>query len=366
MIDLFLAPGRYIQEKGVATRAGKLVSSLGKKPLVLADRTVHSEVGEVLSDSLGKENLVPTFEQFQGECCSKEIERITKFLKKKRIDLVIGCGGGKAIDTAKVAAYNAGLPIITFPTSAATCAGWSFIAPLYTEEGVYLKTLDLKRSPDLALVDPEIIARAPLRLLSAGMADALAKWYEARVATKGRKKDFTTKLALDLAKKSHNLVKEIGPRVKQDVERKNCTREVEEIIEVNILLTGLISGLGKSRCRSLAAHALNYGMTHLKETRGALHGERVAFGVIMQLILERRDENEIERLFSLYSALDLPLTLKALGLSTNHEKLSRLVKEICKKESHIHYLPFPVSESMVQEALLKADEWGRKIENKGA
>ncbi|MFQ5835527.1 MAG: iron-containing alcohol dehydrogenase, partial [bacterium] len=125
------------------------------------------------------------------------------------------------------------------------------------------------------------------------------------------------------------------------------------------------SGLGKGRCRSLAAHALNYGMTHLKETRSALHGERVAFGVIMQLILERRDENEVERLLPLYSALGLPLTLKGLGLSTNGEKLSRLVKLTCKKESHIYNLPFPINETMVEEALLKADEWGRKIEDKG-
>ena len=365
MIDLFLAPGRYIQERGVANRLGEFVLSFGRKPLVLADRTVYAEVGEALSDSLGKENLVPTFEQFQGECSAEEIKRITNLLKKERIDVVIGCGGGKAMDTAKAAAYNADLPIITLPTSAATCSAWSFIAPVYTEEGVYLKTLDLKRSPNLALVDPEIIVRAPVRLLSAGMGDALAKWYEARVATEGREKDFTTQLALDLAQKSHDLVKELGPRAKQDGEQKKCSREVEEIIEVNILLTGLVSGLGKGRCRSLAAHALNYGMTHLKETRGALHGERVAFGVIMQLILERRDDNEIEKLLLLYSALDLPLTLKELGLSTNHGKLTRLVKQTCEKESHIHYLPFPINESMVEEALLKADEWGRKIENKG-
>jgi len=93
---------------------GELVSSFGKKPLVLADRIVYSEVGEVLSHSLSKENLVPTFGEFQGECSTKETERITKLLKKKRIDVVIGCGGGKAIDVAKVAAYNTGLPIITF------------------------------------------------------------------------------------------------------------------------------------------------------------------------------------------------------------------------------------------------------------
>ena len=216
----------------------------------------------------------------------------------------------------------------------------------------------------MALIDPEIIAQAPARLLSAGIADAQAKWYEARISTQGVKKDLATQLALDLSKKSYDLIEKIGLRAKRDVERGICSSELEEIIEINIILTGLIGGLGKGRCRSSAAHAFNYAMTVFKETRSALHGEKVAFGVVVMLILERRNKEEIEGLLRFYSLLDLPLTLAGLGFIKNEKNLIRLAEEICKKESNVHRLPFPVNKEMVHQALLEANTQGERIEDK--
>jgi len=360
MIDLFLAPGRYIQEREILRRAGDLISPLGKKPLFLSDKLVWSKVGNILLDSLKKANLRGESEEFKGECCRQEIERVMALIKKKEIDLIVGCGGGKALDTAKAASFYLNLPVITVPTSAATCSAWSSIAPLYTKKGVYIKSLELQKSPNLALVDPEIIAQAPARLLSAGMGDALAKWCEGRVSTRGIKKDLSTEVALDLSKKSYHLIKSIGVKVKRDVEKKRCSSELDQIIQINILLTGLIGALGKGRCRSSAAHAFNYGMSIFKETRTSLHGEKVAFGIIMMLILEKRSEEEIDELLRFYSSLDLPLTLEKLGLIENKKMLGLLAKEICKEGSHIYRLPFPVNEEMVYEALLEANTRGKK------
>jgi len=361
LIDLFLAPGRYIQERGILSRVGEFISSLGKKPLFLSDKLVWSKVGNILLHSLKETNLRGRFEEFKGECCRQEIERVTASIKKKKIDLIVGCGGGKALDTAKAASFYLNLPAITVPTSAATCSAWSSIVPLYTKEGVYLESLNLQKSPNLALVDPQIIAQAPARLLSAGMGDALAKWCEGRVSTQGIKKDLSTEIALDLSKKSYDLIKSIGARVKRDVEEKKCSSELDQIIQINILLTGLTGALGKGRCRSSAAHAFNYGMSIFKETRTSLHGERVAFGIIMMLILEKRSEKEIDELLRFYSSLDLPLTLEKLGLIENKKTLMRLAKEICKEGSHIYRLPFPVNEKMVYGALLEANTRGKKL-----
>lgn len=362
MIDLFLAPGRYIQEKGISKKIGEFIFTLGKRPLLLADRLVYSKIGKNILENLKRANVSPEFEEFKGECCAEEIERVIALAKDKDVDIMVGCGGGKALDTAKTAGVKLHLPIITIPTSAATCSAWSFIAPLYSKEGVYLKSLNLERNPNLALIDPEIIAQAPVRLLSAGMADAQAKWYEARISTQGIKKDLATQVALDLAKKSFDLVKKIGLRAKRDVERERCSSELEEIIEVNILLTGLIGGLGRGRCRSSAAHAFNYAMTSFTETRSALHGEKVAFGVAMMLILEKRSKEEIEEFLRFYSLLGLPLTLKRLGFVKNENNLVRLAEEICKKESNVHRLPFPVNKNMVHQALLEANTRGEGIE----
>ncbi len=195
MIDLFLAPGRYIQERGISKKIGELIFPLGKRPLFLADELVYSKVVKTLLESLGGTNLKGRFEEFRGECCAEEIERIIALAKDKDIDVMVGCGGEKALDTAKAASVKLRLPIITIPTSAATCSAWSFIAPLYSKEGVYLKSLNLERNPNLALIDPEIIAQAPVRLLSAGMVDAQAKWYEAKISTQGIKKDLATQVA---------------------------------------------------------------------------------------------------------------------------------------------------------------------------
>lgn len=364
MIDLFLAPGRYVQERGISKKIGKFIFPLGKRPLFLADKLVYSKVVKTLLESLGGTNLQGSFEEFKGECCAEEIERVTALIKDRDIDVMVGCGGGKALDTAKVASFKLHLPIITIPTSAATCSAWSFIAPLYSKEGVYLESLNLEKNPNLTLIDPGIIAQAPVRLLSAGMADAQAKWYEARISTQGIRKDLATQLALDLSKKSNDLIKSIGLRAKRDVEQKRCSTELEQVIQINILLTGLIGGLGRGRCRSSAAHAFNYAMTLFKETGGALHGEKVAFGVVMMLILEKRSQEEIGELLRFYSLLDLPLTLERLGFVANEKNLARLAKKICMKESHIHRLPFPVDKDMVHQALLEANARGEEIEEK--
>ena len=347
---------------GILSKAGEFISPLGKKPLFLSDKLVWSKVGKILLESLKKANLSDKFEQFKGECCRQEIERVIALVKKEEIDVIVGCGGGKALDTAKAASFYLDLPVITAPTSAATCSAWSSIAPLYTKEGVYLESLNLQKSPNLALVDPQVIAQAPARLISAGMGDALAKWCEGKVSTQGIKKGLSTEVALDLSKKSYHLIKSIGAKAKRDVEKKKCSSELDQIIQTNILLTGLIGALGKGRCRSSAAHAFNYGMSIFKETHGSLHGERVAFGIIMMLILENCSEKEIDKLLRFYSSLDLPLTLEKLGLIENEKTLTRLAKEICKEGSHIYRLPFPVNEKMVYGALLEANAWGKEIE----
>lgn len=364
MLDLFLAPGRYVQGRGISKKIGEFVFSLGRKPLLLADRLVYSKIGKNILESLKAANLSSEFEEFEGECCAEEIKRVASSAKKKGIDVIVGSGGGKALDTAKAASFHLRLPMITVPTSAATCSAWSFIAPLYTKKGVYLESPNLERNPNLALVDSEIIAHAPARLLSAGMADALAKWCEARISTQGIEKDLPTQLALGLSKKSYDLVKSIGVKAKRDVERRECSPELEQIIQINIVLTGLIGGLGRGRCRSSAAHAFNYAMTNFAETRGALHGEKVAFGVAMMLILEKRSNEEIEELLRFYSLLDLPLTLGSLGFIKSEKNLARLSEEMCKKESNIHRLPFPVDRRMVYQALLEADTRGKEFEVK--
>ena len=86
----------------------------------------------------------------------------------------MGAGGGKAIDTARAVAGRLDLPLVTLPTSAATCSAASTVSVIY-ENGIRTDTMRGKAA-ELVLVDSAIVAAAPSRLLAAGMGDTLAKW----------------------------------------------------------------------------------------------------------------------------------------------------------------------------------------------
>ena len=93
--------------------------------------------------------------------------------------VVVGMGGGKAIDTAKAVGYGVQARVAIVPTIASTDAPTSPVAVIYTSDGVFLRYLFLPRNPNLVLVDTDVIAMAPVRYLVAGMGDALATWFEA-------------------------------------------------------------------------------------------------------------------------------------------------------------------------------------------
>ena len=91
--------------------------------------------------------------------------------------------GGKALDTSKLLAHQLKLPVVTIPTSAATCAAWTALSNVYSEEGAFLYDVGLLRCPDLLILDYELVQTAPQYTLVAGIGDAIAKWYEASVSS---------------------------------------------------------------------------------------------------------------------------------------------------------------------------------------
>lgn len=353
MIDISLAPHRFVQGKGLLSKTGKFLTELGENPLFLADRSVAPLIKNKVDESLQKEGFSFQLIFFGGECCQEEIERAVETIKKKKIDVMVGCGGGKAIDTAKAAAHFSGIPLVALPTSAATCAAWSPTSPLYSRTGEYLETLELRKNADLVLVDCEVIAHAPSRFLSAGMADSLAKWYEGRTTSRGKEGDSSTALALNLSKYVKEVVQKEGPRAKQDVEKGRCSPEVEKIIHANILITGIIGQVGGKNFRSAGAHALNYALCGISAARHTLHGEKVAVGILMQFMLEGKNEKDILRLACLYRKIGLPCSLEELGVYLSSRDLEKVCQKFLRPGSSVYNLPFSVNEDSFKKALLE-------------
>lgn len=359
MNKIMISPGRYVQGASALGDIGKHVAGLGTKALVLGGQRGLDAVQNLLEASFKEHKVNYIIEPFGGECSRPEIDRIVASVNQNNITIIVGVGGGKALDTAKAVAHSAKIPVAIIPTIAATDAPCSALSVIYTPEGVFESYLVLPKNPDLVLVDTAIIAQAPARLFVSGMGDALATWFEADACAKAFAGNLpgglSTSAALSLAKLCYDILIEYGLYAKLALEKGVATEAVEKVVEANTLL----SGLGFESSGLAAAHAVHNGMTVLPETHHAYHGEKVSFGTLVQLVLENRSSCELEEVLSFCKSVGLPITLKEIGVTTvTPEKIRQVAEATCAPGETIHNQPFSVTPDSVYAAILAADAIG--------
>ena len=355
MTDIFLGPKRYVQRPGALAEAGTELKAFGHRPMILGDELVLSILRPVLESALRSAGLSACFVRFGVECSLAEVARVADIGRSEKVDLIVGTGGGRAIDTARAAAGRLDLPLVTLPTSAATCSAASTVSVIY-ENGIRTETIHGKAA-ELVLVDSAIVAAAPSRLLAAGMGDTLAKWYEGK-PTYDQTPDPSPSLqgALSLATQVKETIFDCGLEAKQDVDAGKNSSAVEKMVEANILMAGIIGGIGGTKFRVALGHALLYGMTVLPRIHHCLHGEVVSYGLVVQACLEK-NEAELRRLIPFFSKLGLPLTLEELGIHGVEEPLFREgLRRTCAKGSSAHNLPIPVDEKSLLRAIQEVEE----------
>jgi glycerol dehydrogenase len=269
-------------------------------------------------------------------------------------DMVIGVGGGKALDIAKLVAHQLQLPIVTIPTSGATCAAWSALSNIYSDQGAFLYDVTLDRCPDLLVLDYRLLLSAPPRTLVAGIGDALAKWYEASVSS-GHSNQTLVVAAVQQARVLRDILFQRSIEALQSPGGEAWC----EVVDATVLLAGVIGGLGGAQCRTVAAHAVHNGLTHLPQSHGALHGEKVAYGILVQLRLEELLQgNKLattarQQLIQFYQALGLPCQLQDLGLDqVTLAQLEQAATVACAPQSDLHHLPFSVNSSQLVMAMV--------------
>jgi len=355
------SPNRYLQEKNILIEAGNHIAPLGKKALLVGDNTTLEIVREKLHQSLTENKIEFKEEVFGGEVTKKEAQRIASLVEAENFDLIIGIGGGKAIDTAKAAAAYSDRKLITIPTIASNCAAWTPLSVFYDENGSFEEYIIFQYSPALVLVDTEIIADSPLNYFKAGIADTVVKFYEARASAADKEKNTPTRAALKIAEECKDILFEFGVQAAEDMEEKKPTKAVEKIVDSIVALGGMVGGIGGDNCRIAAAHAVHNGLTALSETHDLLHGEKVAFGTLVQLELED-NEAEFAELLVLLNNLEQPITLAQLGLANaDNNDLAKAAAKSCAPEESIHNLSFKVTEEDVLEAIKNVDLKAKKF-----
>ncbi len=220
MIKALVSPSKYIQGTGTLDQSGKFIAPLGKSALVVWDQFVHNLVSERLETSFHDHDVKFASFIFSGECSRNQVNLGIERAEKEEVDVIVGVGGGKAIDLAKAIAFNVNARMISIPTVASNDAPTSAATVYYTDEGV-LDGWDVwPRNPDLVLVDSRIIAQAPIRWFVSGIGDALATWFEAEAAYKGRRAAFSggvpTMTAMSLARLCYETLLTYGLDAKMD------------------------------------------------------------------------------------------------------------------------------------------------------
>lgn len=335
-------------------QAGEAIARLGARPLVVGgDRTLAMTQLQ-WRPVLEQQQLQVGMAFYSPDCSETSLESLRQAVNTHQADLIIGIGGGKALDTAKLLAYQCQLPVVTVPTSAATCAAWTALSNIYSNEGAFLYDVSLNKCPDLLVLDYSLIQTAPQRTLVAGIGDALAKWYEASVSS-GHSEQTLIIAAVQQARVLRDILFQ-----KSAVALKEPTNDAwREVVDATILLAGVIGGLGGAQCRTVAAHAVHNGLTHIHQGTKALHGEKVAYGILVQLRLEEMQQgNQLaasarQQLLKFYAQIGLPQTLGDLGLGNITLGELRQAAEItCSPNSDIHRLPFKVVPEQIMAAMV--------------
>ena len=352
LLTLAVAPAKVIRGFQVLDTAVDALSRLGTRPLIIGgDRSLNVVQGYIQLLKSRKFNFETAF--YSPDCSESSLEVLRSKAQTHKADVIIGVGGGKALDTGKLLAHQLQIPVVTIPTSAATCAAWTALSNVYSNEGAFLYDVTLDNCPDLLILDYDLIQSAPQNTLVAGIGDAIAKWYEASVSS-GHSEQTLIIAAVQQARVLRDILLQKSVAALQ-----SPGSEVwREVVDATVLLAGVIGGIGGAQCRTVAAHAVHNGLTHVCR-HGSIHGEKVAYGILVQLRLEEMLQgNQLaaaarQQLLKFYAEIGLPQNLNDLGLANlTLKQLSMAAEFALLPESDIHRLPFKVTLEQLMAAMV--------------
>lgn len=366
MIKTLAAPGKYIQGRGLIEDIYKHISFIGRRFVLLTDEVVFQLLHRQLEKGMADAEYF--FERHGGESTVEEGERIALRCQQSACDGIIGIGGGKVIDTAKMAGDLAGIPIIIVPTIAASDAPCSAVSVIYDAEGTFIRSSRIKHNPDVVLVDTDVITAAPVRMLVAGMGDAFATYYEARACDRSGAANYTggvhSEAAYAIAELCNRILLQYGAEAKRSVESKTWSLALEKVVEANIYLSGV--GFENNGCA--IAHALYNGMTAVLRPFPVFHGEGVAYGTLVQLAAEYLsqgywDEAEWKEVTDFYLSVGLPMKLGDLGGTdaSDDALLLRIGQATCASGPNAHKMPFKVTAQGIVDAIRAVEQRTSKL-----
>ncbi|MBU9726797.1 iron-containing alcohol dehydrogenase family protein [Diplocloster modestus] len=335
-----LGAGRYIQMPGALKLAGKEIGRFGTRVFIIGGTTALSIVEDTLRMKLKESHLEYEFRTYNGYTDRETAAALAQYVREQGFEVVAGAGGGRIMDLVKAVAHLAGTPVVTIPTSAATCAAYTPMSVMYTKDGAALGTAGgnfyHEYEVSAVLVDEEIMVQQPPRYAAAGMLDSMAKFIEIQNGhAKIDENTFSLEMdtAYTLAAYIYRILERDCLKIYGDIRDHRLTKEVHDFLYINFVLTGFISGSSKALGQTALAHEMYYAarMFFTDEAQAYLHGEIVGTSLILQLCYNRAEE-QIPKFKKFMKCMNMPVSLEDLGIPVTEENRQKIYRYLASTD----------------------------------
>ncbi|MDR7078492.1 putative oxidoreductase [Neobacillus niacini] len=344
------APSEYIFSEGVLEQLQSKLIERGLKKVLIVHGVKSWEAAKPFWPEL---NDIEVEEYvYGGECSLSEIDKVANLVEENSFDGVIAVGGGKVLDLVKATCNQTHRQAILVPTLPSNCSPWAAVSVLYDDAGTFIRYDVYPVSASLVLIEPRILIDAPVSMLIAGIGDTLAKWYEADVQMSGiDNKPVPLQISYFAAKQCKDLLLQHSKGAISAAKAGQLNDDFMKVVETIITMAGLVGGFGDYYGRVAAAHSIHNGLTILEETHHALHGEKVAYGILVQLVLEGKWD-EIEQLIPIYRDWGLPISVSEIGVQNlTQDMITAVAQKAVIPEESIHVMPMEITAEKVASAI---------------
>ena len=346
--------GKFYHGKGLITLLPGEIRRLGGKALIIGGPSSIDRVMKAAETGLVAAGISFQAIKHQAQCTEQWAKEYAKMALDGGYTVLVGCGGGKVIDEVKGASFFSDLPVITVPTSLATCVATSMVAIMYNDEGQRSPAINLKKEVDVCIADEDLIGAAPRRLLAAGILDDIAKMpesYHKKMNVKSYR-DCRLEEYIQILN-SRGIYEFLLGEGRDLYDHGKDAKRFHDVVLTNLLHTSIVSGFADGSGQLAIAHATYDFMRNFNTKKAAafLHGELVAVGLMIQMTFNGYPESEIQKVRDLMRYMQMPLTLQDIDFDISPDSLNFFISKVSEYSNLVGAEDFELLRKSVQAAL---------------